>query len=61
MHGGKNRRFQVCGVKGSPPVSAEYIVVLGTLSEPVTVKELVSLVRNSEIEVGDLSIFKKQP
>ncbi|MHB8072465.1 hypothetical protein [Desulfosporosinus fructosivorans] len=61
MHGGKNRRFQVCGVKGLPPVSAEYIVVLGTLSEPVTVKELVSLVRNSEIEVGDLSIFKKQP
>jgi len=36
---------------------AEYIVVLGTLYEPVTVKELVSLVRNSEIEVGDLSIL----
>lgn len=36
---------------------AEYIVVLSTLYEPVTVKELVSLVRNSEIEVGDLSIL----
>lgn len=36
---------------------AEYIIVLGTLYEPVTVKELVSLVRNSEIEIGDLSIL----
>lgn len=35
----------------------EYIVVLGTLYEPVTVKELVSLVRNAEIEVRDLSIL----
>lgn len=36
---------------------AEYIVVLGTLYEPVTVKELVSLVRDSDIEIGDLSIL----
>lgn len=36
---------------------AEYIAVLGSLYEPVTVKELVSLVRDSDVEVGDLSVL----